>query len=437
MRAHTAATPAAYGVALIATLVGVRTQAQPTDSLSLTALYRLAEQADKRAPQLDLLAEQSAQRTITLRREALPVIGGTALAQYLSDVPQVRLPGPGGAAGIGPANEQVDTYLSVRQSLYDPTRAARSRVERAQLAESQASVRGTIWAQRQQVNDAFFALAQGAMQQRHIEASLVDLTERRRIAVLRRDNGVALASEVALLDAELARRRQALAELAATQAATRDVLASMVGRPVTERNTPVIPPTLARDTMPLPDAGRDRLEFAQFARSRDLLAAREQLATRALLPRLSAVARTGYGRPGINPLRADFVAYSVLGMQLEWAPWNWGATQRDLAVTALQARLVATSESQLEASIARAARADRGRIEALERMRADDDTIVALREAILRETRLRFDEQDIGAAEFVARSVELLTATLDRETRRIRLAEARARYFTTIGRDLP
>jgi outer membrane protein TolC len=417
--------------------VDLPAQAATTDSLRLPALYRLAEQSDRRTPQVALLAEQSAARQRTLRREVLPTVSGTALAQYLSDVPQVRLPGGGGAAGIGPTNEQFDGYLTVRQSLFDPTRRLRSRVEDAQLAESQSNVSSALWSQRQQVNDAFFALALNAEQQRAIEATLVDLKERRRIAVLRRDNGAGLAGEVAVLDAELLRRQQALTELVATQAATRDVLSSLISRPIDERAAPALPNALIADGVALPGVARDRQEFTQFARTRDVLGTREQLASRALLPKVSAVARTGYGRPGINALRGTFGAYSVLGMQVDWAPWNWGATQRDRAITAAQSRIVASNESHFAAALERAARADRGRIEALEHARAADDTIVALREAVLRETRLRFDEQDVSAAEFVSRSVDLLQATLDRDTRRIRLAEARARYFTTIGRELP
>jgi outer membrane protein TolC len=62
-----------------------------------------------------------------------------------------------------------------------------------------------------------------------------------------------------------------------------------------------------------------------------------------------------------------------------------------------------------------------------------DDSIVVLRERILRETRLRYDEGEANAADYIARLTEHLTAQLDRDARRVRLDEARARYLTTLG----
>jgi len=55
---------------------------------------------------------------------------------------------------------------------------------------------------------------------------------------------------------------------------------------------------------------------------------------------------------------------------------------------------------------------------------------------VLTETRLRFDEGEITSAEYIARQTEYLSAQLDRDTRRVRMSEARARYLTTLGREV-
>ena len=62
-----------------------------------------------------------------------------------------------------------------------------------------------------------------------------------------------------------------------------------------------------------------------------------------------------------------------------------------------------------------------------------DDTIIALREGILRETRLRFGEGVITSAEYVDRETDLLASRLARATHRVELARARARFLTFIG----
>ena len=62
-----------------------------------------------------------------------------------------------------------------------------------------------------------------------------------------------------------------------------------------------------------------------------------------------------------------------------------------------------------------------------------DDDIVALRERVERETRLRLDEGVVTAAEYAERETELLGARLARASHRVALAQARARFLTTLG----
>jgi outer membrane protein TolC len=62
-----------------------------------------------------------------------------------------------------------------------------------------------------------------------------------------------------------------------------------------------------------------------------------------------------------------------------------------------------------------------------------DDTIIALRARIERETRRRFEEAVVTSAEYVDRRNDLLGARLTRATHEVELAQARARFLTTIG----
>jgi outer membrane protein TolC len=418
---------AIVGTAVLLLAAPVAAQA-PRDTLTLDVLHRMAEAADPRAEQSALLARQSALRTATLDRERWrPQLGATATGQYLSDVPRIALPG-----ALGPLSHQYDAYATARQPLLDPSWRARADAERARASEAEAALRAALWQQRQQVNDAFFGILLRRAQQRTIEASIEDLGVRRRLAVERVAAGVALPSEVALLDAEIARRRQSLDEARADADAARAVLASLIGRPVPPDallELPEAPPAL-------PAPSRDRPEFAQFAQTRAALEARAEIAAAQQRPRLALVGRAGYGRPGLNVLGREFDTYYVAGVQLDWSPWTWGATRREREEQALQQRIVATSEAAFAEGLARTAAVEQVRIAALERAIAVDAEIIALRGRVLDETRRRHDEGDVTAADYAARQAELLVARLEHDTHRVRLAEARARYLTTIGREV-
>ena len=63
------------------------------------------------------------------------------------------------------------------------------------------------------------------------------------------------------------------------------------------------------------DAARARPEYDQFARTRERLARQQEVATAQDQPRISAFARVGYGRPGLN----------FISDQFESEPASWAA----------------------------------------------------------------------------------------------------------------
>jgi hypothetical protein len=62
-----------------------------------------------------------------------------------------------------------------------------------------------------------------------------------------------------------------------------------------------------------------------------------------------------------------------------------------------------------------------------------DDRIIALREEIERSMHARFQERVVTAAEYLERSTELLQARFARAGHRVELAQASARFLTTLG----
>jgi outer membrane protein TolC len=407
---------------------GVAPQSAPADTLTLATLHALAERHDPRATQADLLERQSELRTETLRRERLPALSALALGQYLSDVTSVP-----GAPFPAPLQQQYDAYLSARHTIFDPSRGRRDALEQAQLAESQAGLRGTLWQQRLAVNEAYFAVLLRQAQGETLNAAITELQQRRSLARTRVEAGAALASEVALLDAELARREQLLREVAAEAEASRAVLGELTGLDIADDAVLAVPDAPERS---LPAVDRSRPEFTQFAAGRAALDAQRAVLGAQRLPRVALVGRAGYGRPGLNQLGREFDSYYVAGLQVEWSPWDWGAARRAREVQSLQAQVVESHEAAFASALERAAVRDRARMAALADALEADERIVALRESILAEAQLRHDEGDITTADYVARLTEALTARLDRETRRVQLAEVRARYLTTIGREV-
>jgi len=410
-------------------------QSAAPDSLRLGDLQNRAVQHDPRTRQLDLLSSQSALRMQDIDASRLPVIGANAQGQYQSQVVTLPLQLPKGLSVPVPAHDTYDAHVGAQQPIYDPTVSARRDVERAQLAASEAGVQASTFALRQNVNDAYFSALLQQAQRAEQESAITDLEARRKVAASRVAQGSALPSETDMLDAELLRRRQAVAQLAASRDAALGVLNDLTGQKITSADALVLPDLgaeVARARQSV-DTLRARPEYEQFARTRDVLAQQQVSLGAADLPRVSAFGRAGYGRPGLNPLAQEFSNYWLAGVQVEWTPWNWGTTRRDREVLALQRQIVATNEAAFTQSVRRAIAHDVASIDQLAQTLVDDDTIVALREKILRETGYRFSEGVITSAEYVDRETDLLDARLSRATHRVQLAQARANFLTSLG----
>ncbi|HEX7980371.1 MAG TPA: TolC family protein [Gemmatimonadaceae bacterium] len=402
------------------------------DTLRLDALYLAAERNDPRTRELAIRDEQTALRLRTIANERLPAFSATSEEQYQSVVTQF----PGGVARPGQSllHDTFDANLQLTQSVFDPSRTARAEVERAQLARNRADVLTALYSTRQQVNTAFFQVAELSERHDAVLATITDLEAQARVAEARVRNGEALTSELSAVRAELLRRRQDDEQILAERGAAMRVLADLTGVPV-RSNAPVILPALERTVAEARarDTVKARPEFVRFARSRELLTRQSEVLDSQLKPRVSAFLRGGAGRPGLNILNTTLQQYWIAGVQLQWTPLDWGHSARDRESLALERGVVDAEAQAFADALRRETMSDLATIDRLQRALASDDEIVALREQIVRETTARFRESAVTAAEFVDRETDLLSARITRAQHRVELAQARANYLTTLG----
>ncbi|HEY6214903.1 MAG TPA: TolC family protein, partial [Vicinamibacterales bacterium] len=141
----------------------------------------------------------------------------------------------------------------------------------------------------------------------------------------------------------------------------------------------------------------------------------------------------GYGRPGLNFISDQFETYGVGGIQLQWKAWTWGAAGRERDALSLQQQIVDAEQAAFARGLGEAVEGDLATIDRLHDTLASDDRIVELRELIDRTTRARLDEGVVTAADYLDRNAELLQARYNRVGHQVELAQAGARFLTTLG----
>jgi outer membrane protein TolC len=147
------------------------------DSLRLGELQAAALRLDPRQRQLALQAQATALRLANIDAEARPMLSVNGQAQYQSQVTSISVPIPS-VSIPSPPHDTYDAHLGAQQSIFDPTRSARRTAERAQLDETQAQVRTTVFGLRQEVEEAFFSAALLEQRRAAIDAATVDLSSR-------------------------------------------------------------------------------------------------------------------------------------------------------------------------------------------------------------------------------------------------------------------
>lgn len=423
------------GAILSAPIARVLAQTSAPDTVRLGSLQSSALQRDPRTRELALLSAQSRLRRASFDAERRPMLSFETQAQYQSDVARIPITLPGGVTPPVPPHDTYDARLIAQQRIFDPSLAPRRAVEDAQLAESQSKLKTTLFTLRQTVSDLFFTSLRTQSQIAELSTTLTDLEAQLRVALARVREGTALPSEELALRAELLRRRQAVAEWRASRRASLDVLSDLTGQridTVATLDSPDLGPIVA-ETRSAISSLRSRPEYEQFSRSREVLERQELSRAAQDKPRVFAFGRAGYGRPGLNPLSDRFDQYWLAGVQLQWAPWTWGTTDRDREVLSLQRQIVSAQEQAFTEAIRRGVTNDLASIDRLAAALADDDEIVVLRERIATETQRRFAEGVVTSAEYVDRQTDVLSARIARAMHRVELAQARAHFLTTLG----
>ena len=410
-----------------------RAQLRAGDSLRLDALYAAAAQHDPRVRQFAIRESQSALRLRTIAAERLPSVGGSAQAQHQSVVTQ--FPGAPGFAGPAIPHDTYDANVAVTEPLLDPTRSARAAVERAQLARARADVETALYGVRQQVNASFFAAASLSARHEAVAATIADLEAQAKVVDARVRNGTALRSELSAIRAEALRRRQDDAQLLADRDAALRVLADLTGLTLPP-DAPIAIPALEQrvaEARARQDSMVTRPELERFERMRDVLSRQADVAGAQTKPRVSAFARGGVGRPGLNILSTRPESYWIGGVQVQWNPFDWGRATRERQALELERDAVTADAAAFRDALRRQTIGDLATIARLEQVLATDDEIVGLREQIVREASARFRESTMTSAEYVDRQTELLTARIARGLHRVELAQARVAYLTTLG----
>jgi outer membrane protein TolC len=406
------------------------------DTLQVERLQEAAVRSDPRTAQRALLREATSLRLEVIGADRLPQLSLHGQATHQSDVTRPTFGVPGVTVPDFP-KDRWQTTLDLEQRLYDGGDVARRReLEEARHAESEAALQVSLYQLRSDVNSAFFSAFLFEKRAAEYQALVGDFDARLAAVRARVEAGTALGRDAAEIEAERVRAELQRDEARASRRAALATLADLVGQPIDTTSVLALPeaePERAYPGLAAVARLRRRPEFEQFQRSRLRLDKEIAYAGTENRPRVLAFGQAGVGLPGLDQFRTSSDAFWQAGVKVEWRPWTWRSAGRTAAAYRLQQQIVSTEEQALGRQLARSVVTDLEDIGRLQAALADDERIVALRTEVERQARAQFDEGAVTTPDYVEARTDVVEARLTLERHRVELAQARARYLTTLG----
>ena len=400
------------------------------DTLELTNCKALARENYSLAKQKGLYGESLALTLKSLTTASyFPKFNIAGEASYQSEV--THFPGALPVSIDLPAKDQYRATLNIQQTLFDGNRSAANKaVERLNAKEQEQMNDAEMLNVEQQVQQIYF---NGLLQQKAKENLLLTqqvLKERIRLAQSALRNGVILQRDLNLLEVQLRTTEKQIAEAVFNQQSCVKILALITGIDFDENSAFTLPAVVF---IPDKDPDNRRPEMLAFDTRINRFEASKSVLNSQLIPTVQAYGTLGYGRPGLNMLSNNFDPFYIVGIRLNWTPWDGNLIQQQKKNLDIQRKVVANQKAAFDTNVRTQAQQKRSDIQKQEALLKQDVEIAQLRWAITKESASQLDNGAITTGDYIADLNAETQARIAVEISKIQLIKAQMDYLLILG----
>ena len=365
----------------------------------------------------------------------LPSLNAHANATYISDVVEfdkvlgaLQMNIPPGTFPTMP-KDQYKITIDVNQTIYDGGAvSARKKVARATLQADWQSIQSEFYKVRDKVNQVYFALLILEKQSELTEIYKDEILQRRATLQSGLKNGINLPSNVDILDAELLKIEQKIAELVLQQGKARDILSELIGE-----NADDVVISLPSVQMSVKSEIR-RPEIGLFEKEKITLEMNKKIAQSQRLPKAVFFGTYGYGQPpGSDFFETSFGTYYIVGTTVSWNIFDWNATKRTKETLQAQQNIVNAKEENFKKQVQIALKDSKAEIDRAKMLLDGDAKLIILREKIKNAAVSKLNNGTISSTEFLSELNAEREARINYEMHKIQYVQAQVKYLTISG----
>jgi outer membrane protein TolC len=321
--------------------------------------------------------------------------------------------------------------LGIDQLIWDGGLTAKQdKSEAQQMMIRNQSIRADVYNIRDRVTDSYFLILVLKQREMSVSTAIESMESTLKVVRSRVKNGVLLKSYQDVLEAEKLTLEQSLEDIKSLKKTAFRVLSIYLGRVVSEDEPLELPPFAEA---PNPDNPRSRPEFKLFELNRQNLDLMSDVVSTKLVPKFSAFAQLGYGKPGLNMFDPDFAPYYVVGARMSWEIWDWSNSSREQEALGVQKKIVANQEETLDMNLRMAAEAYINNMDKIKVQLVKEAEILKLRTEIVRQYQSQLNNGVITPSEYTAQFNQELASKINIEQKKIELLREKAKLMILYG----
>lgn len=360
--------------------------------------------------QFDLIEQAKSYQLANAGKGFLPQLSLSARATYQSEVIEIPVSIPN--FPIAPLEkDQYQVVAELSQVIWDGglIRSQREMTTAGSAIEAR-QLEVELYQLREQVNQVFFGILLLEEQQKQL--ALLDKELQTQYARVEAyiDNGLANATDLEVIRAEMLNTQQRSTELKGNRQGFLQMLSALLGETLAE-DIVLEKPVAADGDYSLASA---RPELRLLEARKGLALARESLLSAKNLPKLGLFFQGGYGRPGLNMLENEFSPFYMGGIRLAWNLGGLYTQRNERQLLKLEDESTELQKERFLFSTQLEISRQQAEINKLRELLQRDQEIIRLRSNIQKAAQSKLDNGIITVNELVR---EILAADLSRQVR--------------------
>lgn len=379
-------------------------QAQKPTTLTLDSCYKYAEINYPLVKQRNLI-EQTTQLTLSnLAKGYFPQLSIGGQATYQSDVTQIKLNGtlPPQFHIEFPSIEkdQYKIYGEIFQPLTDIANIRISQqVTKASQQIEEQKIEVEMHKIRERINQIFLGIK--LLDEQLILNDLLQKDIQIGIDKMKKwvDNGIALKSNVAQLEAELLKVQQYQIEIETGRETYLSILSQFIGIPLDNQTSlSFVEPEV--NWVPVNQTNQ-RPELDLFDFQKQVLVYQNRFLNMKTIPRFSLFLQSGYGRPALNMLSPEFDFYYIGGVRLQWNLSSFYSLSKERKLIQIQKNTIDIQRELFDFNTNLQLTQQQNEVRKYQKMIENDRKIILLRETIKKIAQSQLAEGSISTTDYL------------------------------------